>query len=59
MANIPSDPMMLLSFVNTKLRDEYDSLQLMCDDMELDVQEITAKLNSIDYEYHADLNKFM
>lgn len=59
MVSIPSDPIMLLSFVNTKLRDEYDSLQSMCDDMELDMQEITDKLNAIDYEYHADLNKFM
>ena len=30
---LPEDPMMLLSFVNMKLRDEYDSLQALCDDL--------------------------
>ena len=41
MANIPNDPMMLLSFVNTKLRDEYSSFQTLCYELELDASEIT------------------
>ena len=32
---IPNDPAILLSFVNTKLRDFYSNLDDMCDDMEL------------------------
>ena len=56
--SIPNDPMMLLSFVNLKLRDYYSSLNAMCDDMELDINEITKKLASIDYEYDSELNKF-
>lgn len=56
--SIPNDPMILLSFVNLKLRDYYSSLNAMCDDMELDINEITTKLASIDYEYDAELNKF-
>ena len=59
MTNIPNDPMMLLSFINTKLRDEYSSLELLCDDLELDVCSITNKLSSIDYSYNKALNRFV
>ena len=56
--SIPNDPMMLLSFVNLKLRDFYHSLDAMCDDMSLDKSSIVAKLATIDYEYDEKLNKF-
>lgn len=59
MANIPNDPMMLLSFINTKLRDEYANLQLLCDDLELNLSDITKKLSSIDYLYNEELNRFV
>ncbi len=59
MSTIPNDPMMLLSYINTKLRDNYDTLDALCDDLELDIHEITAKLNSIDYSYHPELNRFV
>lgn len=59
MANIPNDPMMLLSYINTKLRDDYSSLQLLCDDLELNVEDITSKLSSIDYSYNQELNRFV
>jgi len=57
--SIPNDPMMLLSFVNLKLRDYYSSLDDMCEDMELVKDHIIAKLADIDYEYDKDLNKFV
>lgn len=57
--SIPNDPMMLLSFVNLKLRDYYSSLDNMCEDMELVKDDIIAKLADIDYEYDKDLNKFV
>lgn len=56
--SIPNEPMMLLSFVNLKLRDFYSSLDDMCKDMDLDKEEIEAKLAAIDYEYNAEMNKF-
>ena len=56
--SIPNDPMMLLSFVNLKLRDFYQSLDAMCEDMSLDRKEIVTKLATIDYEYDEKLNKF-
>lgn len=59
MANIPNDPMMLLSYINTKLRDDYSNLQLLCDDMELNLDEITSKLSTIDYSYNEELNRFV
>lgn len=55
---IPSDPVMLLSFINLKLRDNYDSLEAMCDDLDVDKQEIITKLGSIDYHYDSETNQF-
>lgn len=44
MEQLPKDPMMLLSVVNTKLRDFYPSLDALCEDMEVDRQEIETIL---------------
>lgn len=55
---IPKDPIMLLSFVNTKLRDEYDSLEKFCDDFEVSKDDIVSKLKAVDYEYDENLNQF-
>lgn len=57
--NIPSDPAMLLSFVNTKLRDNYKSLDMLCDDLHIDGDELQRHLAVIDYHYDAALNKFI
>lgn len=54
----PKDPMMLLSWVNMKLRDFYDSLDELCEDMEIDRIELENKLNAAGFEYNSDLNKF-
>ncbi len=59
MDKLPKDPMMLLSVVNTQLRDFYGDLKSFCDDFEVDEQELKAKLKSIDYEYDARYNKFI
>lgn len=56
---IPKDPVMLLSFVNLKLRDYYSSLDAMCDDLDIDKQEILNKLGSIDYHYDEEKNCFV
>ena len=37
---LPNDPMMLLSFVNMKLRDQYGSLEALCEDLDQDGQKI-------------------
>lgn len=58
MENIPSDPFMLLSFLNMKLRDEYDSLDSLCDDMGIDKDAIVEKLREAGFEYSEEQNKF-
>lgn len=57
--NIPKDPVMLLSFVNLKLRDFYSNLDLLCDDLDITKDSLIKKLQSIDYTYDASLNQFI
>lgn len=56
---IPKDPVMLLSFVNMKLRDFYESLEALCEELEIDCRELTEKLASIDYHYDEEKNQFV
>ena len=56
---LPGDPVMLLSVVNTKLRDQYHDLNVLCDDMNVAKEEIESKLNAIDYFYDSNRNKFV
>lgn len=56
---LPTDPAMLLSFINTQLRDNYESLEDFCAAFGADIEEIAAKLRTIDYEYDANRNRFL
>jgi len=56
---LPHDPIILLSFVNTKLRDEYPSLDALCDGLNADAAKLKAKLASVGYVYDEKLNKFV
>lgn len=56
---LPNDLFMLYSYINTKLRDEYDSLESLCLDLDVNEEEIITKLKSIGYEYNKELNKFI
>ncbi len=55
---IPSDPIILLSFINTQLRDYYSDFQSLCDNLEISEEEITEKLNAIQYKYDPVQNQF-
>lgn len=55
---IPSDPAMLLSYINMKLRDQYSSLDELCDDLDISKQEIVEKLKTINYIYDNEKNQF-
>lgn len=55
---LPQDKMMLLSVINTKLRDKYPSLDALCDDLGADREEIIRSLGSIGYAYDPQLNRF-
>ena len=54
---LPQDKMMLLSVINTKLRDQYSDLDALYD-LGVDREEITQALGSIGYEYNPGLNRF-
>ena len=55
--SLPQDPMMLYSVVNTKLRDEYSSLDDLCADMNVDRKNIEEALGQAGFEYNAAQNK--
>lgn len=56
---LPQDPVILLSYINTQLRDFYSSLDELCKSLGADRQQLVVKLSSIGYQYDKDLNKFM
>ena len=56
---LPKDPVMLLSFVNTQLRDNYSTLEDFCSVYNVSTEEVTETLKNIDYEYDAGQNQFV
>ena len=56
---LPHDPVMLLSYVNTQLRDRDASLDELCDREDADKQALCAALAEIGYEYNAEQNQFV
>jgi len=56
--NLPNDPFMLLSVINMKLRDNYSSLDELCEDMGIKREEIESKLKDAGFEYIEDANSF-
>ncbi len=56
---LPKDPNMLVSFLNLKLRDYYENLDVLCDDLDEDRTEIEKRLESIDYHYDREKNQFV
>ncbi len=58
MENLPEDPMMLYSYVNMKLRDEYASLDELCRSLDVDKERLIAKLSAVGFEYSAENNRF-
>lgn len=57
--NIPKDPMILVSYINTQLRDFYPSLEELCKSLSLEKEELCDKLSGIDYHYDSDKNQFI
>ncbi len=56
---LPKDPVMLLSFVNLKLRDYYGSLDALCEDLDVEKAEILERLSGIQYRYDEEKNQFV
>ena len=57
--NLPQDPIILLSYVNTQLRDHYATLAEFCAAMDADQAELEKKLRDVDYEYDPEQNAFV
>lgn len=57
--NLPQDPIILLSYVNTQLRDHYATLAEFCAAMGADQAELEKKLRGVDYEYDPEQNAFV
>lgn len=55
---IPQDPMILVSWLNTQLRDHYASLELLCEDLQLSQGDICQKLAALGYAYAPAHNRF-
>lgn len=56
---LPNDPVILLSFINTKLRDFYPTLDSLCDDLNVNKDELIKKLSLIGYNYKPERNQFI
>ena len=59
MANIPNDPVMLLSYINTQLRDVYPDMEELGKALGIDPGTVDEKLAEIDYEYDARKNQYV
>lgn len=58
MNNIPNDPAILLSYINTQLRDNYKNLDDLCKSLDVSEADIVNRLKSIGYSYDEKLNRF-
>lgn len=59
MGQLPQDPIMLYSVINTKLRDFYPSLAALCEDMNLNEADLKEKLASVGFKYNKERNQFI
>lgn len=57
--SLPKDPVMLLSVINTKLRDEYSSLEELAKAYGIEEKEVMDKLAVISYTYDKKQNQFI
>ena len=59
MSGIPKDPVMLLSYINTQLRDFYHSKDELCAALAIDGKELDETLSGIDYRYDSEQNQYV
>ncbi len=55
---IPQDPFILLSYINTQLRDNYDSLDELCNSLDVEREVLEQKLKSVGFDYMEEINQF-
>lgn len=59
MAQIPKDPVMLLSYINTQLRDHYSDVEELCGALTISREELDETLGRIDYVYSREKNQYV
>lgn len=55
---LPQDPFILLSYINTRLRDGDYDLNELCEDLGFDREDLELRLSEIGYRYDAEKNSF-
>ena len=55
---LPEDPAILLSYINTQLRDFYGNYEELCESLDIDGNEVKEKLEAIGYTYEKEINQF-
>ncbi|SFK47520.1 protein of unknown function [Lachnospiraceae bacterium KH1T2] len=56
---LPEDPVMLMSVVNTALRDRFPTLERFCKANDVEPRYLMDKLQVIDYHYDEEKNQFV
>lgn len=56
---LPKDPVILLSYINTQLRDTYPTLEDLCKSLDIDQPFLIQSLRSINYSYNPVKNQFI
>ena len=56
--SLPKDPMILISFVNTKLRDEFTDLEEFCKEEDISIESLKEQLESIGFQYNETIRQF-
>lgn len=59
MQNLPKDPFMLVSYLNTRLRDYDGTLEELCKTLNLDKEEICRRLLEAGFEYDEKISRFI
>jgi hypothetical protein len=57
--SLDMDINILLSVINTKLRNDYDDLDSLCRDLNLEKEELIIKLQELNYQYAKEFNQFI
>ena len=55
---LPQDPFILFSYVNTQLRDNFSTLEALCDDAGVSVEDVVSRLEKAGFQYDPEQNQF-
>ncbi len=56
--NLPQDDFLLLSYINTQLRDNFEDIDELCSALDINKKTVSERLENIGYNYNKELNAF-